>query len=380
MMFPVPARFVVAVPRADFFVDSFVSCVVGVADAVDAIVAAPSALSSLVSFVVSQEKEEEEKKTTSVVAAVLVDDSSSDNTKGADVVVDEDVPEVIELLDDDDEVSSDEEDEVIYVRTVPAPTKVVAVSAAAPAPKSPPKATVTEPAPTKKSVTAAAPAREAPRKTTVTEPAPKKKAVTEPAPKRSRKTKTVAPAAPSAPEKRRLLKKKKTKTAPAAVVAAAAAPSPAAAKKRSRPKKTVSFGVVQVQEYSVILGDHPKCKGGYPMSLDWAHTEPKEYDLDACEQAKAAKAKAAAAREEKADGAYTDKKKSRRPGKGRRLRTKDRHLRIAKVTGIPPKEVRKLEVERQRKVHEAEHGVDLKHVGATAKKSKGKSLGGYHEV
>ena len=41
---------------------------------------------------------------------------------------------------------------------------------------------------------------------------------------------------------------------------------------------------------------------------------------------------------------------------------------------------RKLEVERQRKVHEAEHGVDLKHVGATAKKSKGKSLGGYHEV
>jgi hypothetical protein len=366
MMFRVPAR-VVAVPRADFFVDSFVSCVVGVADAVDAIVAAPSALSSLVSFVVSQEKEEEEKKTPSVVAAVVVDDSSSNSTKLADVVVNEDVPEVIELLDDDGEVSSDEEDEVVFLRTVPAPTKVVAVSAAAPAPKSPPKATVTE---------------AAPKKTAVAEPSPKKTAVTAPAPKLSRKTKTVAAAAaPAGPEKRRLLKTKKTTTVPAAVVAATAAPSPAAAKKRSRPKKTVSFGIVQVQEYSVILGDHPKCKGGYPMSLDWAHTEPKEYDLDACEQAKAAKAKSAAAREAKADGAYADtKKKSRRPGKGQRLRTKDRHLRIAKVTGIPPKEVRKLEVERQRKVHEAEHGVDLKHAAATAKKSKGKSLGGYHEV
>jgi hypothetical protein len=366
-MFRVPA---VAVPRAEFFVDSFVSCVIGVADAVDAIVAAPSTLSTFVSFVVSQEEEEEEKnKTTSV----------DDNSKKVAVVDKVDVPEVIELLDDDEVSSDEEEDEVVYLGTVPAPTKVsatplkkaVAVAVAVSAPKSPLKTTVSAVAPKKsKTATAAAALKSPPQKKTATEPA---------VPELLRKKKSVAAtAAPAASEKRRLLKKK-TKTV-AVVVTAAKPAAPAAPEKRSRPKKTVSFGSVQVQEYSVILGDHPKCKGGYPMSLDWAHTEPKEYDLDACEQAKAAKAKAAAAKEEKADGAYTDKKKSRRPGKGRRLRTKDRHLRISKVSGIPPKEVRKLEVERQRKVHEAEHGVDLKRAAATAKASKGKSLGGYHEV
>jgi hypothetical protein len=57
---------------------------------------------------------------------------------------------------------------------------------------------------------------------------------------------------------------------------------PSLPRRRRRPQRHVTFGNVQVQEYSVTVGDHPKCdkKGGYPMSLDWAHTEVTEYDLD----------------------------------------------------------------------------------------------------
>jgi hypothetical protein len=55
-----------------------------------------------------------------------------------------------------------------------------------------------------------------------------------------------------------------------------------------RPRKTVSFGNVQVQEYSVTLGDNPCADetGGYPLSLDWAHTEVVEYSLDWYEETK----------------------------------------------------------------------------------------------
>jgi hypothetical protein len=46
-----------AVSSVDFFVDSFMSCVIGVADVMDAIVAVPSTLSLIVSTVSSQVQE-----------------------------------------------------------------------------------------------------------------------------------------------------------------------------------------------------------------------------------------------------------------------------------------------------------------------------------
>jgi hypothetical protein len=179
----------------------------------------------------------------------------------------------------------------------------------------------------------------------------------------------VTPAVSELPPK----KPKKTATAPAAPEA-----SP------TKPKKTVSFGNVQVQEYSVTLGDHPSCKL-YPISLDWAHTAPKEYDLDAREKAKAMKkareAKALKAKEDGNGGYGENKKKKRRVGKGRHWLATERHVRIAKVAGISPKEVRTLEAERRRAIHEAAHGPDLMNrVAAPAKASRGKSLRGYHEV
>jgi hypothetical protein len=218
--------------------------------------------------------------------------------------------------------------------------------------------------PTKKTVVMTAPVPERSiKKTGAAAPVclPKKKTVTAPAPERRSKNTTVTAPAP-----------KKQKIAAAALEISS-----------KKTKKTVSFGHVQVQEYSVTVGDHPECHGGYPICLDWAHAEPKEYDLDAREKAKAIKAakeaKAAKAKEEE-DGGYGETKKKRRPGKGRRLHTKERHVRIAKVAGISQKEVRKLEVERRRQNHEATHGPDLLRLAAPAKASKGKSLGGYHEV
>jgi hypothetical protein len=56
---------------------------------------------------------------------------------------------------------------------------------------------------------------------------------------------------------------------------------------RRTKKKAVSFGNVQVQEYSVTIGDHPLGgEEGFPISLDWAHAEPTEYSLDRYERTK----------------------------------------------------------------------------------------------
>jgi hypothetical protein len=57
--------------------------------------------------------------------------------------------------------------------------------------------------------------------------------------------------------------------------------------RRRTKKKAVSFGSVQVQEYSVTIGDHPLGgEEGFPISLDWAHTAPTEYTLDRYEMTK----------------------------------------------------------------------------------------------
>jgi hypothetical protein len=80
-----------------------------------------------------------------------------------------------------------------------------------------------------------------------------------------------------------------------------------------RPRKTVSFGNVQVQEHSVTLGDNPCADetGGYPLSLDWAHTEVVEYSLDWYE-------------ETKPEGACAE------------LSAEQRKCRIENVTGVDP--------------------------------------------
>jgi hypothetical protein len=57
---------------------------------------------------------------------------------------------------------------------------------------------------------------------------------------------------------------------------------------RRRPRRHVTFGNVQVQQYNLTLGDHPCADetGGYAISLDWAHAEVEEYSLDWYEETK----------------------------------------------------------------------------------------------
>lgn len=39
--------------------------------------------------------------------------------------------------------------------------------------------------------------------------------------------------------------------------------------KRLRQKRSVSFANLEIREYSQVLGDHPYCRSGPPISLGW---------------------------------------------------------------------------------------------------------------
>jgi hypothetical protein len=45
----------------------------------------------------------------------------------------------------------------------------------------------------------------------------------------------------------------------------------------------VTFGHVQIREYSLTVGDHPKARA-YPVALDWKYIEHDTYDVDSFEQ------------------------------------------------------------------------------------------------
>jgi len=47
--------------------------------------------------------------------------------------------------------------------------------------------------------------------------------------------------------------------------------------------RRVKFGSAHVQEYAITVGDHPICKDGLALSLDWAHSEEEVYDIDSYE-------------------------------------------------------------------------------------------------
>merc|ERR1712166_1436345 len=45
-------------------------------------------------------------------------------------------------------------------------------------------------------------------------------------------------------------------------------------------KKTVSFGNIEIRKHPIILGDHPSCRQGVPITIDWKHFEQTEQMID----------------------------------------------------------------------------------------------------
>jgi len=51
-------------------------------------------------------------------------------------------------------------------------------------------------------------------------------------------------------------------------------------KSQVKPKRQVSFGKIMVRDYDMILGDHPCCSYGPPVTIDWNYLEYEPLDVD----------------------------------------------------------------------------------------------------
>lgn len=49
-------------------------------------------------------------------------------------------------------------------------------------------------------------------------------------------------------------------------------------------KKNVSFGALDIREYSVTIGDHPCCTSGFPLTLDWEYEDAGTIPIDTYEE------------------------------------------------------------------------------------------------
>jgi len=54
-------------------------------------------------------------------------------------------------------------------------------------------------------------------------------------------------------------------------------------------KKAVSFTNLEIRSYPYILGDHPECKFGAPVTLGWEHFHQNETTIDLYETTKGPK-------------------------------------------------------------------------------------------
>mmetsp|Transcript_34918 Transcript_34918/g.53543 ORF Transcript_34918/g.53543 Transcript_34918/m.53543 type:complete len:203 (+) Transcript_34918:44-652(+) len=50
--------------------------------------------------------------------------------------------------------------------------------------------------------------------------------------------------------------------------------------KKPRSTKKVSFGKCHIREYNIIIGNHPECKSGLPITLGWKYSQTKVYAVD----------------------------------------------------------------------------------------------------
>lgn len=55
---------------------------------------------------------------------------------------------------------------------------------------------------------------------------------------------------------------------------------------KKKKKKQLSWGTVQIREYSRTIGDHPDVSYGPPLSLDWQYNQHEDISLDSHEQSR----------------------------------------------------------------------------------------------
>jgi hypothetical protein len=103
-------------------------------------------------------------------------------------------------------------------------------------------------------------------------------------------------------------------------------------RQRRNAAKRVSFGMVQIQEYTLTLGDHPFADS-YPISLDWPHTEAREYNLDIFEKVR----RISSAKSPLSLSPSTSKVPCRH------LSPAQRRSRLANISGIHPSDLAKQE-------------------------------------
>ena len=48
---------------------------------------------------------------------------------------------------------------------------------------------------------------------------------------------------------------------------------------KPRLRRRVSFNKIEIREYSVTIGDHPACRDGLALQLDWDHSEATEVNM-----------------------------------------------------------------------------------------------------
>jgi hypothetical protein len=59
---------------------------------------------------------------------------------------------------------------------------------------------------------------------------------------------------------------------------------PRSSRKLMGHKKSVSFSSLEIREYEVVIGDHPCCTRGVPLSLGWEYSEAGFLNLDDYEE------------------------------------------------------------------------------------------------
>merc|ERR1712176_1236507 len=57
-------------------------------------------------------------------------------------------------------------------------------------------------------------------------------------------------------------------------------------KEKKGKKKSVGFGSINFRNYAVIMGDHPCCTMGCPLTLDWSFSEGEHVSVDEYENSR----------------------------------------------------------------------------------------------